>query len=55
MIRFRDFLARSMGKYSSEPSMIILQDGGEISEKALSGLPGEIWDDFQQEFLDQKN
>jgi glycine cleavage system H protein len=54
LVKFRDFLARSMGKYSSEPSPVILQDGGEISDQALSGMPQEIWQDFQQEFLDQK-
>jgi glycine cleavage system H protein len=52
LVRFRDFLAKSMGKYSSEPSMLILQDGGEISNKVLSEMPEEIWQDFQQEFLD---
>ena len=51
--RFRDFLAISRGKYAEEPSMIILQDGGELSDKALSMMPGEIWQDFQEEFLNQ--
>lgn len=55
LVRFRDFLSRSMGKYSTEPSPVTLQEGGEISDKALAGLPKEIWQDFQQEFLDQNN
>jgi glycine cleavage system H protein len=54
LVRFRDFLARSMGKCSSEPSPVTLQDGGEISDEALSMMPCEIWQDFQQEFLDHK-
>jgi glycine cleavage system H protein len=49
--RFKDFLALSMVKYSTEPSNIILQDGGEIGDHALSDMPGEIWRDFQNEFL----
>jgi glycine cleavage system H protein len=51
--RFKDFLVTSMMKYTAEPSMVILQDGGEISDNALSGMPGEIWEDFQDEFLNE--
>jgi glycine cleavage system H protein len=51
--RFRDFLALSMGKNSPVPVMDILQDGGELSANALSEMPGEIWQDFQEEFLNQ--
>jgi len=51
--RFKDFLmVGSMRKYSSEPSMILLQDGGELRDNILSELPNEIWKDFQIEFLD---
>ncbi len=51
-IRFKDFLSGgAMRKYSSEPSMVLLQDGGEIRENVLSELPGEVWEDFQEEFL----
>lgn len=52
LVRFRDFLARSAGKYFSDPSLVTLQDGGEINDEALSGMPREIWQDFQREFLD---
>jgi glycine cleavage system H protein len=51
--RFKDFLITSMMKYTAEPSMVILQDGGEISDKALSAMPVEIWEDFQDEFLNE--
>jgi glycine cleavage system H protein len=51
--RFKDFLAISISKHSPEPSMIVLQEGGELSDKPLSAMPGEIWQDFQKEFLDQ--
>jgi len=49
--RYKDFLALNMSKYSAEASMAILQDGGELSENSLSGLPNELWQDFQKEFL----
>jgi glycine cleavage system H protein len=49
--RFKDFLAISMKKYSPETSMIIMQDGGELSDHTLSGLTDEIWQDFEKEFL----
>jgi glycine cleavage system H protein len=48
---YKDFLALNMRKYSPETSMIVLQDGGELSENSLSGLPNEFWQDFQKEFL----
>lgn len=51
--RFKDFLTGGfMRKYSSEPSMILLQDGGELRDNILSELPNEVWEDFQMEFLD---
>jgi glycine cleavage system H protein len=49
--RYKDFLAVTMDKYSPETARIILQDGGEIIDHSLSELPGEIWQDFQKEFL----
>ncbi len=50
--RFRDFVAGSVGRFTPEASMIILQDGGELSDYPLAGLPEEVWNDFQQSFLD---
>lgn len=50
--RFKEFLTGgAMRKYSSEPSMILLQDGGEIRDNVLSDLPDEVWIDFQKLFL----
>jgi glycine cleavage system H protein len=51
--RFKDFLAESVKKYSPEPSMVVLQDGGELRDNPLSEQTKEIWDDFQKEFLNQ--
>jgi glycine cleavage system H protein len=48
---YKDFLALNMRKYSPETSMAILQDGGELSDNSLSGLPEELWQDFQKEFM----
>jgi glycine cleavage system H protein len=51
-VRFKDFLSRgAMKRFSTEPSMVLLQDGGEIRENVLSELPEEVWEDFQKEFL----
>jgi glycine cleavage system H protein len=49
--RFKDFLAVSMKNYSPEPSMVILQDGGELCDHTLSAFSEEIWKDFETEFL----
>lgn len=49
--RYKDFLSVNMPRYASEPAFTILQDGGELSGGSLSGLPEELWKDFQQEFL----
>jgi len=48
---YKDFLALNMRKYSPEMTMIVLQDGGELSENSLSDMPIELWQDFQKEFL----
>lgn len=51
--RFKDFLSMgAMRKFSSEPAMMMLQDGGEIRDHVLSELPEDVWKDFQEEFLD---
>jgi len=50
--RFKDFLNVSLAKHSYEPSMMVLQEGGELRMNSLSELQSEIWDDFQKEFLD---
>jgi glycine cleavage system H protein len=49
--RVKDFLAVSLGKHSSEPSIVVYQEGGELRQHILSDLNNEIWEDFQQTFL----
>ncbi len=51
--RLKDFISISIGKHSSEPSMITLQEGGELRSNPLSELQKETWDDFQKEFLNE--
>jgi len=49
--RYKDFLAMNIQKYSTMAPMVMLQDGGELAENSLSGLPIELWQKFQEEFL----
>ncbi len=53
LVRYKDFLATGMQKYSPNGAMVVLQDGGELSENSLSEMPDELWKDFQKEFLNQ--
>lgn len=43
--RFKNFIV------NSNSSEVILQDGGELCDYALSELPDEVWKDFQKEFM----
>jgi len=52
--RFKDFLSDTIPKYTPEPSLVILQDGGELRDNTLSELPAEVWQDFQENFLTLK-
>lgn len=52
--KFKEFISASIGKYSPQPSMLILQDGGELLDQPLSGLPPEAWQEFQEDFLGKK-
>lgn len=49
--RLRDFLAHSAGRMMPGSSMVYLQDGGEITDHALTAMPKEVWDEFQEKFL----
>ncbi|MCE1200314.1 MAG: hypothetical protein LWW85_15215, partial [Marinilabiliales bacterium] len=53
--RFKDFLASSVERYTAQPSNLILQDGGELIDQPLSGLPTEVWQDFQRSYLGTKS
>lgn len=47
------FLISATARHSNEPSLLALQDGGELRSNVLSELPGEVWNDFQKEFLER--
>lgn len=49
--RFKDFLATRLPKYSSDASLVAMQDGGELRNHLLPELPGEMWQEFETEFL----
>jgi glycine cleavage system H protein len=49
--RFKDFLAVSSKNHSTEPSLVVLQDGGELVDHPLSEQPNAVWHDFQEKFL----
>jgi glycine cleavage system H protein len=51
LLRFKDFLAATMKHYSPDASLVILQDGGELTDHSLSSFSEETWKDFQKEFL----
>jgi glycine cleavage system H protein len=51
--RFKDFLVNSIEKHSTEPLLLTLQDGGELTDNTLSELSSEIWQDFEKDFLNQ--
>ena len=53
--KFKDFISTSVRKYSPVPSMVILQDGGELMDQPLAELPNDIWLDFQEDFLGKKS
>lgn len=50
--RFKDFITVEQSRYSTAPSMVVLQDGGELQDHTLETMPRECWQDFQKEFLD---
>jgi len=52
LVRFKDFVAVSLGDNSPLTSMVILQDGGELIDYTLVELSEAVWHDFQKEFLD---
>jgi glycine cleavage system H protein len=55
MARFRDFITRSVQARSPESGMLVLQEGGELSDHPLHSLPEGIWLDFQSAFLDPRD
>lgn len=48
----KDFLAETLAK-NSPASSLVFQEGGELRDNVLAEMPAEVWNDFQQQFLNQ--
>ncbi len=49
--RLKDFLASYVKPNAESYSQVVMQDGGELRDKLLSGLGPEVWEDFQSNFI----
>jgi len=50
-IRLKDFLAASVRSNTNVYAHVILQDGGELTDNVLADLGPEVWEDFQNNFI----
>jgi glycine cleavage system H protein len=50
LVRFKEFLTGYTMKTMSD-SQVVMLDGGEIIENALTSFPQEVWEDFEKKFL----
>jgi glycine cleavage system H lipoate-binding protein/ABC-type phosphate transport system substrate-binding protein len=50
--RLKDFLSETLKTGDEKYALLVLQDGGELSDNTLSNLGPEVWDDFQTKFID---
>ncbi len=55
MARIRDFFAHSYAPVDSASGLVLLQDGGDIADNALSYAGKGLWGSFQKLILDQAN
>jgi glycine cleavage system H lipoate-binding protein len=51
--RLKDFIAKALQASSPQYAQIVLQDGGELREGFMTELEPEVWEDFQNEFLNK--
>ena len=51
LVRLKEFLAQKMNDAVPGTQPLVLQDGGELCAEPLSGLPNDVWDSFQSDFL----
>jgi glycine cleavage system H lipoate-binding protein/ABC-type phosphate transport system substrate-binding protein len=49
--RLKDFIAMEFKSGDLEPSLVIMQDGGEICDNVLADLDPKVWENFQTKFL----
>ncbi|HLN74118.1 MAG: substrate-binding domain-containing protein [Methylococcaceae bacterium] len=50
-IRLKDFFASSLKAKNPAFAHVILQDGGELADNILADLEPEVWEDFQNKFI----
>lgn len=50
-IRLKDFFASSIKTKNPAFAHVILQDGGELANNILADLEPEVWEDFQNKFI----
>lgn len=50
--RLRDFFALTINQNNMVYQHVVLQDGGEISDQVLADLGPEVWEEFQNKFID---
>lgn len=53
--RMKDFLSIALAKHAGASPAIVFQEGGELQANPLEELEADIWNDFQKEFLDERN
>lgn len=51
-IRLRNFFEGSVRSNSTVYNYIVLQDGGELTDNVLADLGPEVWEEFQENFID---
>lgn len=49
--RLKDFLATFVARNASFSSSVVLQEGGQLRDHVLTDLEPEIWEDFQNKFI----
>ncbi len=50
--RLKDFLAVRLANDQAHYATVVLQDGGALKDSLLAEFGPEVWEDFQNEFLD---
>ena len=51
-IRLKDFLAGAIASGEPAFAMVVLQDGGALSDQVLKEMGPDVWEDFQTRFID---
>ncbi|WP_340110871.1 glycine cleavage system protein H [Maribellus mangrovi] len=50
--RLKDFLNVSFSRHTDPSMAVVFQEGGELQMNPLTELDAEVWDDFQNEFME---